>query len=126
MDRLERDQVLEVEVVRVREGGVERAQSELARCSGIGFVGGDGAEGPEEVEVGFSGVRNLLVGGFNLEGCMLWCYILILTGFFGNIGDLKKQLLLIFFIRLPLCDPSIEILELRSKHFVHSIMPDHR
>ena len=58
-----------------------------------GFVVRDGAEGAEEVEVG----------------------LLFFAAFFGGFGDCEVEFALIFIIGLPLCDPAVEVLELRAE-----------
>lgn len=79
----------------VGEGGFEGADGELAGFGRRGFVGGDGAEGAEEVEV----------------------RLFFLGGFFGDFGDGEVEFALVFFVGFPLGDPCVEVLELGAEKF---------
>ena len=70
---------MEVEVGRVSERGFEGADGEGVGIWGGDFVGGNGAQGTEEVEVGFC----------------------VFAGFGGDVGDFEEEFALVFFICFP-------------------------
>ena len=80
---------------RVGQGGFEGADGEMLGFVGAGFGWGDGAEGAEEVVVGFVGV----------------------AGFAGCVGDAEVERSLVLGIRVPFGDPGVEVLELGAEGF---------
>ena len=74
----------------------------------MGFLRGDlvdgyGAQGSEEIEIGL---------------CVFAC-----LG--GDLGNFEIEFALIFFLRLPLHDPPVQILELRTEEFKGGGAADH-
>ena len=57
------------------------------------FVGGDGAQGAEEVEVGFG----------------------VFAGFGGDVGDFEEEFALVFFVCFPGGEPGVEVFELGAE-----------
>ena len=85
MDGVGGREVLEVEVGGMGEGGFEGADAEATGVRVGDFVTGDGAQGTEEVEVGFCGF----------------------IGFVGNVGDAEVEFALVFLVGFPLDDPAV-------------------
>lgn len=93
LDGVAGGEVLEVKVRGLGEGGFEGADGKGAGLGRGDFVEGHGAEGAEEVEV----------------------RLRVLARFRGDGGDLDVQLALVFVVRLPGCDPTVEVLELGTE-----------
>lgn len=90
LDGVDGGEVLEVEVGGVGEGGFEGADAEVAGVGLGDFVGGNGAQGAEEVEVCF---------------CRF-------AGFVGDVGNAEVEFALVFFVCFPGLNPAVQVFEL--------------
>ena len=85
LDGVAGGEVLEGEVGRVGEGGFEGAEGEIVGVVFGCFVGGDCAQGADEVVVGF----------------------VVVAGFGGEVGNLEEEGSLVFVVDVPELDPEV-------------------